>query len=97
MAAQDASEHGPVVSATRARSGRWGKHVLWVLIVSTILAALVLMGAWGMRSGDLAALEGNQRADTAAEAVRGDTAPSAVLQTGEQGAPLESATQSTAR
>jgi len=94
MAVHNTSEHGPVVSATRARSGRWGKHVLWVLIVSTVLAALVLMGAWGMRSGDLASVEGNQRANTAADAVQGTTAPSAVLQTGDQGAPMESATQS---
>lgn len=35
-----------VVEATEARSGSWGRHVLWVLIISTALAAMVLLGSW---------------------------------------------------
>ena len=30
---------GPRVSATRARQGRFGRHIFWILIVSTVLAA----------------------------------------------------------
>ena len=41
------------IPVTDARQGRWGRHVLWVLLASTLLAALVLFAAWGMRSGDL--------------------------------------------
>ena len=67
------TEHAPVLNATRARQGRWGKHVLWVLIVSTALAALVLMGTWGANSGRLSSVEGNQRADSATEAQMGET------------------------
>jgi hypothetical protein len=74
MAIQDnTTQEHPVVAATRARQGRWGKHMLWVLIVSTALAALVLMATWGANSDNLAAVEGNQRADSQAEAQMGET------------------------
>ena len=43
----------PVLGATRARAGRLGRPVLWVLIFSTLLAALALFGAWTWKSGDL--------------------------------------------
>jgi hypothetical protein len=36
----------PVVAATPARQGRYGRHVFWVLVVSTILAAIGLGLAW---------------------------------------------------
>ena len=74
MAIQDnTTQDHPVVAATRARQGRWGKHVLWVLIISTALAAIVLMATWGANSDNLSAVEGNQRADSVAEAQQGDT------------------------
>lgn len=74
MAIQDnTTQDHPVVAATRARQGRWGKHVLWVLIVSTALAGIVLMATWGANSDNLSAVEGNQRADSVAEAQQGDT------------------------
>ena len=80
MAVQNTTEEHPVVAATRARQGRWGKHVLWVLIVSTLLAALVLMATWGANSGKLASVQDNVRATTPAEAAAGDTAPEPVRQ-----------------
>ena len=46
-----------VLSATRARQGRYGRHVLWVLLASTALAALALFGAWTWRAPDLASTE----------------------------------------
>lgn len=46
-----------VLNATRARQGRYGRHVLWVLLASTALAALALFGAWTWRAPDLAATE----------------------------------------
>ncbi len=81
MAIQDnTTQAHPVVAATRARQGRWGKHVLWVLIVSTFLAALVLMGTWGANSGRLSAVQDNVRANTPAEAAAGETAQAPVRQ-----------------
>ena len=36
----------PVLNATRARQGRWGKHVFWVLVFGTLLAGLGMFLAW---------------------------------------------------
>jgi hypothetical protein len=46
-------EHAPKVAATPARQGRWGRHVFWVLIISTALAAVALFGSWAVHSRDL--------------------------------------------
>ncbi|CAN7293797.1 hypothetical protein [Caulobacter sp. LjRoot300] len=73
----DLEQHHPAVNATRVRQGRWGKHVFWVLIISTVLAAAALFGAWGLRSGDLAGVEHTKGATTTQEAERysGEQAP----------------------
>lgn len=47
------------LNATRARQGRFGVHMFWVLAVSTALAALALFGAWSWRSQDLASTAPN--------------------------------------
>ncbi len=39
-----------------------------MLIISTVLAAAALFGAWGLRSGDLAAVEHTKGATTTGEA-----------------------------
>jgi hypothetical protein len=49
-----ANSHRPTLGATRARQGRFGRHVVWVLLFGTLLAALALFGAWTWKSGDLA-------------------------------------------
>jgi hypothetical protein len=67
------TQPGPVLNETRARQGRRGRHVFWVLVISTVLAALALFGAWAFRSGDLASVESNVGANTPAEAQRGST------------------------
>ena len=74
-------EPAPRLNATRARQGRWGKHIFWVLIVSTVLAAIALFGAWSYRAKDLAAVEVNNGVQTPAEAQRYDTPPSPARQT----------------
>ena len=51
MAVQNTTQDHPVVAATRARQGRWGKHVLWVLIVSLpgeMARALLLGAGWAI-------------------------------------------------
>jgi hypothetical protein len=53
-----ANSHRPTtLGATRARQGRFGRHVVWVLLFGTLLAALALFGAWTWKSGDLASTE----------------------------------------
>ena len=42
----------PVLSATRARQGRWGSHVFWVLLFGTLLAALGMFAAWTWKASD---------------------------------------------
>jgi len=69
------------LNATRVRQGRWGQHIFWILIVSTVLAAIALFGAWGFRADDLAAVEHNNGAKTPAEARRYDTPQSPARQT----------------
>ncbi len=77
----DLEHHAPVLNATRARQGRYGKHVFWMLIISTVLAAIALFGAWSMRSGDLAGVEHNNGAKTTQEAERYSTPQTPVKQT----------------
>jgi hypothetical protein len=43
----------PVLAATAARQGRYGRHVFWVLVISTLLAAIGLFAAWGWKAPDL--------------------------------------------
>lgn len=59
MAVLSRSTSRPSVSATRVRQGRFGRHMFWVLLVSTALAALALFGAWTWRSDDLASTAPN--------------------------------------
>lgn len=59
----------PVLTASRARQGRLGRHVFWVLMVSTALAAMALFGAWTWQADNLSAVEvnnGKQPADAQA-------------------------------
>ena len=65
-----------VLNATPARQGMRGRHVLWVLIISSLLAALALFGSWAMRSPDLAAVSPNNKG-TVVDAQRSDAAPPA--------------------
>ena len=44
----------PRLTTTRARQGRSGKPILWVLGISTALAIVVLFGSWAFKSDDLA-------------------------------------------
>ena len=73
MPADIHTDNAPHLNATRARQGRWGQHIFWILVVSTVLAAIALFGAWSFRSGDLASVEHNNGAKTPAEASRYST------------------------
>ena len=71
MAAPDGRVRVP---ATRARQGRWGRHVLWVLIVSVMLSAVALVAVWLWLSGDLAGTE-HRSTPTAHQAAAFHTTP----------------------
>jgi flagellar basal body-associated protein FliL len=73
MPADIHSDHAPRLNATRARQGRRGQHIFWILVVSTVLAAAALFGAWGFRSDDPKSVEHNNGAKTPAEASRYST------------------------
>lgn len=77
----DTHPDAPRINATRARQGRRGQHIFWILIVSTVLAAVALFAAWGFQSDDLAAVEHNNGAKTPAEASRYTTEQSPARQT----------------
>jgi len=44
----------PVLNATRARQGRIGRHMIWVLVFSTLLAGIGLLVAWTWKAPSLA-------------------------------------------
>lgn len=59
----------PPLNTTRARQGRAGKPILWVLGISMVGAILVLFGSWIMKSDDLSkTTEPNTSHDRAAAA-----------------------------
>jgi hypothetical protein len=50
----------PSISATPAHQGRWarwGRQVFWVLLISTIAAAIALMAAWVWRADEPASVQ----------------------------------------
>lgn len=49
----------PALNETRARQGRYGRHVLWLLLASLALVVLALFGAWAWRADDLATTDAN--------------------------------------
>ncbi|MBP7651070.1 MAG: hypothetical protein KA085_11700 [Phenylobacterium sp.] len=75
------SDH-PILNATRARQGRFGRHVFWVLLVSTALAAMALFGAWTWQADNLASTEvNNARQPADAQAFKMGAPAEGTLQT----------------
>ena len=44
-------------TASRVRQGRWGRHMVWVLLGSLFLAVMALFAIWALRWGDLSKAE----------------------------------------
>jgi hypothetical protein len=59
----------PVLAATPARQGRYGRHMFWVLVIGTLLAAIGLALAWTWKAPSLA------RDDAKIAAGRAQSAP----------------------
>jgi hypothetical protein len=70
----DTPDGHPTLAATSARQGRFGKHMFWVLVVGTLLAAIGLFLAWTWKAPALARTD-NQLANTRAAAAPGYDAP----------------------
>jgi hypothetical protein len=60
--------HGPVLNATRARQGRIGRHMVWVLIFGTLLAGIGLFVAWTWKAPSLASANSDNGRPSAAGA-----------------------------
>jgi hypothetical protein len=57
-----------VLSATRARQGRIGRHMVWVLVFSTLLAAIGLLLAWTWKAPTVASANSGAGRSSAAKA-----------------------------
>jgi hypothetical protein len=53
------SESSSDLTATKARQGRTGRDVFWVLVISVVLAIAALTAAWIYRAPQLAASDAN--------------------------------------
>jgi hypothetical protein len=69
------------LGATRARQGRLGRHVLWVLLVSLLLVVLGFFAAWTWKAPDLNRAESKARTH-AVDARKFDAPAPAVVQQG---------------
>jgi hypothetical protein len=67
----------PTVGATRARQGRFGRHMLWVLLFGTLLAAIGMFAAWTWKAPAMQATERapNQRASASQQFTAPEPAP----------------------
>lgn len=56
------TEGHPELPATDARQGRWGRHMLWVLLAGLVLVIIALFGSWAVRAPDLESVDYKSRA-----------------------------------
>ena len=52
-----------VLPETRARQGRYGRHMLWVLLGGLFLVIAAFAGLWAYRAGDFASANANNGPD----------------------------------
>jgi hypothetical protein len=72
---------GQVISETSVKQGRKGYTVFAVLAVSTVLAAILLFGIWGLHAGQLSNAGAASKASRAAASQSFTTPESAPRQT----------------
>jgi hypothetical protein len=83
------SQDRPTVGATRARQGRFGRNIFWVLVFGIALTVLGFAATWAWKAGDLASTEPNNA--TQKSDVSGFQAPQpagAARQNYQKGGPL---------
>ncbi|MFL5297452.1 MAG: hypothetical protein ACJ798_13810 [Phenylobacterium sp.] len=49
----------PVLGETRARQGRYGRHMVWVLLGGLFLVIAAFAALWAYRAGDFASANSN--------------------------------------
>lgn len=57
MAPSTRSTSRPTIDVTRARQGRLGRNVLWMLLIALLLVVLGFFATWTWKAGDLAGIE----------------------------------------
>ena len=83
MASETQSNPRPVLGATRARQGRSGRHIVWVLVFGTLLTVLAFIVALAWNSDDVNVNDGKDNAAATAF----DAPPSQPIQTPAQELP----------
>jgi hypothetical protein len=59
------SQDRPTVGATRARQGRMGRNIFWVLVFGVALTILGFAATWAWKAGDFASTEPKNAAQAA--------------------------------
>ena len=59
MALSTRSSSRPAIGVTRARQGRLGRNILWVLLISLLLVVVGFFATWTWRAPDSARVEPN--------------------------------------
>lgn len=62
MALSTRSGSRPHLDATRARQGRLGRNILWVLLIALLLVVLGFFATWTWKARDLTAVQNNATA-----------------------------------
>ena len=77
------------VDATRARQGRMGRSIFWVLVFGVALTVLGFAATWAWKAGDFARVEPNGTANTpAAQSYAAPRPDAATRQNYQKGGPL---------
>ena len=73
MSADNSGPGHPDLDATEARAGRPGVPVLWVLVISTLVALIAVAVIWAFFSHGLSGGGGSRQVVTPAQAQKFDT------------------------
>jgi hypothetical protein len=89
MALSTRSTSRPTVGVTRARQGRLGRNVLWVLVAALLLVILGFLATWTWKAGDFARVEPNNATERVdAQAFKAPPSAPATRQNYQVGGPL---------
>ncbi|HEX3700015.1 MAG TPA: hypothetical protein VHV27_05010 [Phenylobacterium sp.] len=82
------SHDRPRVDATRARQGRMGRSVFWVLVFGILLTVVGFAATWAWRAGDFAGATPEHANKAAASGYNAPRPDAASRQNYQKGAPL---------
>ena len=88
MALSTRSNPRQTIGVTRARQGRLGRNILWVLIIGTLLVVLGFLATYTWKAGDFASVQpGHAARETNAGHFAAPPPKAAVRQNYQEGAP----------